>query len=101
MEADLEKEPEDYHAEPDWSFRINNQAMSALNFKDLEKPHLSKLGERFLSSVLLSDMITCMHGGNQISKYFECPPPSLSVYLSAPRPANPRAGARIDLLFFL
>lgn len=81
----------------EWSFRINTQQLSCTNFKDLEKPRLSALGYRYLSAVLLTNMRTCLNRMNQISEYFECPPPTLDEYLSAPRVENARVGAQYDL----
>ena len=46
---------------------------------------------------LLNELITPPKSMNQISEYFECPPPTLDEYLSAPRVENARVGAQYDL----
>ena len=81
----------------EWGFRIVTQQWGAVNFKDLEKSGLSSLGYRFLAAILLTNMRTCLNGINQISTYFDCPPPSLVEYLSKPYEEDPRMHATLDI----
>jgi hypothetical protein len=81
----------------EWCFRIVTQQWGAINFRDLEKSGLSSLGYRFLAAVLLTNMRTCLNGMNQISTYFDCPPPSLLEYLSKPYEQDPRVHSTMDI----
>ena len=54
----------------------------ALDFVREEKLGLKLIGMKYLVAVMLRNFITCVRGGNQISKYFRCSTPSLKSFTS-------------------
>lgn len=57
------------------TFRLFQQPKS---LKVLE----SAVGANYLVSCHILNILTILRGGNQISSYFNCPPPSLHTYLN-------------------
>lgn len=55
----------------------------------------SPCGAYYLAAILMSNIMTCLRGGNQISQQFQCPPPSLNEYLEE----NDEFGAVEDVNF--
>ena len=81
----------------EWGFRLNVQHWSCMNFIELEKYGTSSLGSRYFCAVILNNLRTCVNGLNQVSLYFDCPPPTLPEYLSAPAPENRRPFAVLNI----
>ena len=79
----------------EWGFRVINQTWASLGRKDFQKIRKTKVGNWYLLAVILTNVRTCVNGVNQISAYFDCPPPSLPEYLAAPRPELVRPYARM------
>jgi DDE superfamily endonuclease len=81
----------------EWGFRVVNQTWASLSKGDAQKPGKSRLGANYLAAVILTNVRTCLNGMNQISAFFDCKPPTLPEYLSAPRPDNVRPYRLIDI----
>lgn len=42
----------------------------------------SAVASHYMVSVLLENMLVCLRGGNQVSDYFSCAPPTVEEYLA-------------------
>lgn len=60
---------------------------NSLRYRPANRVNVNPIGKHFFVAAIFTNCRTCMRGGNQISQYFDLPPPSLDVYLSAPKPA--------------
>jgi hypothetical protein len=66
----------------EWGYSRVSSLWRHLNFKDNQKVFLSPIGAQYMVAVLLTNVVTCLDSGNQISDYFGVAPPSLEVYLA-------------------
>jgi hypothetical protein len=83
----------------EWCFRIVNQVWQAMSFKPFQKAALTPSAVRYHDAVLLTNFRTCLKGGNQISFYFKCKPPTLEEFISKPRPPGHNRWAEFAELF--
>jgi hypothetical protein len=60
----------------------------ALDFLRTARGAQTHVGIKYLVSVILRNFLTCIRGRNQISKFFDCAPPTLGEFLR-PRPQRP------------
>lgn len=65
----------------EWFFGMMKQTWSFIDWQKKHKILLSPVAKFVKISVLLVNCHTCIRGGNQISDFFDCPPPSLYEYL--------------------
>lgn len=82
----------------EWGFGHVYNLWESLRFLPLKKAGLTPVGKHFLVCVLLTNMRTCIRGGNQVSMYFECETPSFQEYISVPRPAHTRIDELVEHL---
>lgn len=66
-------------------FSLINKNFPAMKFTSNEKPLVSPIAVRYMLAGLLTNLKTCMEGGNEISEMFACDPPTLNEYLSLPK----------------
>lgn len=57
------------------------QHFSALDFVRCERVGDGEVAKKYLVACFLRNVMTCVRGGNQISQYFSCSPPSLGEFL--------------------
>lgn len=57
------------------------QAFSAMDFVRTERVGDGDVCKRYLVACFLRNVMTCVRGGNQISEYFGCYPPTLEDFL--------------------
>lgn len=77
----------------EWTFGRIFSLWRRLSFVPRMQVGVSPLGKLYLVCVILSNVHTCLNGGNQTAYYFGGEPPTLEEYLSAPRPARRRSRA--------
>ena len=65
----------------DWIFKEVKLQFSAIDFKRKMKVREHPVGMIYLASILLSNFRNCLHP-NQMSRYFDCPPPDLTTYVN-------------------
>ena len=66
----------------EWCFGRVAQLWQFIDFSKTHKLHSTSPARTYLNAQFLTNCHNCMYGGNQISQYFECPPPSLHDYLN-------------------
>lgn len=64
----------------EWGYSRVSRLWKHLNFKDNLKVFKSPIGAQYAVGVLLTNAVTCIDRGNQISQYFRCMPPTLEEY---------------------
>jgi hypothetical protein len=64
----------------EWGYSRVSRLWKHLNFKDNLKVFKSPIGAQYMVAVLLTNAVTCVDRGNQISDYFRCLPPTLEEY---------------------
>lgn len=57
------------------------QRFSAMDFTRTERVRHGEVCKKYLVACFLKNCMTCIRGGNQISKYFDCSPPTLHEFL--------------------
>lgn len=57
------------------------QTFSAMDFVRTERQADGDVCKKYLIACFLRNCMTCMRGGNQISEYFDCYPPTLDEFL--------------------
>jgi hypothetical protein len=57
------------------------QSFSAMDFGRTQRVGDGDVCKKYLVACFFRNCMTCIRGGNQISKYFECYPPSLEKFL--------------------
>lgn len=57
------------------------QQFSAMDFSRTERKGDGEVCKKYLVACFLRNCMTCIRGGNQISDYFGCYPPTLDVFL--------------------
>lgn len=65
----------------EWVFKEVTSKWAFVSMKNQQKYLLSPLGVQYRVGTLLSNIHSCLNGGNEISQFFDCPPPSLAEYL--------------------
>lgn len=65
----------------EWIFGIATKLFQSVNFRPGQRSLQCPVGQQFSVMILLTNAHTCMYGGNQISRYFDQRPPTLSEYL--------------------
>lgn len=68
----------------EWFFGILKRTFAFMDWNQKHKILLSPVAKFMKVSVLLANCHTCLNGGNQISDFFNCQPPTLEEYLSMP-----------------
>lgn len=66
----------------EWAFGLVTKYWGFNSYKPAHKPGLSPVAGYYIVSVLLTNIQTCLKGGNQISDKYRLSPPSLERYLS-------------------
>lgn len=59
------------------------QHFSALDFVRTERVGDGEVAKKYLVACFFRNVMTCLRGGNQISEYFGCVPPTLDEFLEA------------------
>lgn len=65
----------------EWFFGIVKRSWAFIDWNKKHKILLSPVAKMVKVSVLLANCRTCIKGGNQISEFFNCSPPTLEDYL--------------------
>lgn len=65
----------------EWGFKEVTQCFPAINYRTGQRLLLSPVGLQYKVAVILTNAITCFRGGNQTSKFFLCPPPSIEEWI--------------------
>lgn len=63
---------------------------NSLRCRPATRINVNPIGKHFVAACILTNCRTCIRGGNQISKYFDCAPPSIAEYLDYPKPPENR-----------
>jgi len=66
----------------EWGFAYIARRWVLLNDKARQKVFESGLEQQYYVAAFLTNLITCVEGGNQTSAYFGCEPPSVEEYMS-------------------
>ena len=66
----------------EWVFGWVNSKFTANQFRHNLKVGLQPVGQIWMVSVLLANCLTCLRGGNQVSKKFGMSPPSIEQYIA-------------------
>ena len=65
----------------EWVFKEVTSKWAFVSMKNQQRYLLSPVGVHYKVATLLSNIHSCLNGGNEISQFFGCPPPSLEEYL--------------------
>ena len=65
----------------EWVFKEMTSKWAFVAMENQQKFLLSPVGVQYKVATLLSNFHSCLNGGNEISQFFDCPPPSLEEYL--------------------
>ena len=66
----------------EWWYGITTNTFQTLDFARWQRQWLTAPALQYFVATLLTNCRTCLDGGNQISKFFNYPPPELGDYLS-------------------
>ena len=66
----------------EWLFGVVKGLWAFIDWNKKHKILLSPVAKLIKISVLLTNCHTCIKGGNQLSYFFDCPPPTLDEYLN-------------------
>jgi hypothetical protein len=66
----------------EWGYSRVSRLWQHINFKDNQKVFKSPIGAQYMVAVLLTNAITCIDRGNEISDYFGCAPPTLEDFFA-------------------
>ena len=66
----------------EWGFKHINCRWEFLNKKATQKLLEAPLRKQYMCAAFLSNLITCVGGGNQTSAFFNCAPPTVAQYLA-------------------
>eukprot|EP00644_Phytophthora_capsici_P002452 jgi/Phyca11/543127/estExt2_Genewise1Plus.C_PHYCAscaffold_110191 len=72
----------------EWLFGIVKTKWAFLDWNKKHKILLTPVARMVRTAVLLTNAMTCIRNGNQISKYFNCAPPTLEEYFRKPVQAH-------------
>lgn len=67
----------------EWGFGIVLRLWPQVDYKSTQKLWACAVGKMYQVAVLLTNLHTCMRGGNQLSDTFQLAPPSPSAYLAS------------------
>lgn len=65
----------------EWGFKEVTGKFAFVNLKPQQKFLMSPVAKQYRVATLLSNMHSCLNGGNEISQYFGVLPPTLEEYL--------------------
>ncbi|CAB1104801.1 unnamed protein product [Ectocarpus sp. CCAP 1310/34] len=65
----------------EWGFKEMTSKWTFVDMKPQQKYLLSPVGKQYRVATLLSNIHSCLNGGNQISQFFDVQPPTLQEYL--------------------
>lgn len=80
----------------EWMFGIVYSLWELLRRRTAIMLGQSSGGKWYACAVILTNVRTCVRGGNSVSRFFDCNPPSLAEYLAAPKPHTSRYKRRIE-----
>ena len=66
----------------EWGYSRVAALWKHINFKENQKVFKSPIGAQYMVAVLLTNAVTCIDGGNEISDYFGSTPPTLEHFLA-------------------
>lgn len=66
----------------EWFFGILKRVWAHIDWHKKHQLELSPIADLINVAVLLTNCNTCVRGGNQISDFFRCPPPTIEDYLT-------------------
>jgi hypothetical protein len=66
----------------EWGYSRVTRLWKHLNYAENQKVFKSPIGAQYMVAVVLTNVLTCVDGGNEISDYFQCAPPTLEEYLA-------------------
>ena len=66
----------------EWLYGIVTNTFQTLDFKRWQRQWCTAPALQYFAAVFLTNCRTCLEGGNQISRFFQCSPPDLGDYLS-------------------
>jgi nuclease HARBI1 len=66
----------------EWGYSRVSRLWQHINFTDNQKVFKSPIGAQYMVAVLLTNAITCIDRGNEISDYFGCAPPTLEEFFA-------------------
>lgn len=69
----------------EWGYGRTRQLWQALNFATNLQIFKSPIAAMYVCAVLLTNAVTCIEGGNIVSDYFGCLPPTLRTLFSTLR----------------
>lgn len=72
----------------EWMFGILKRKWAFIDWNKKHKILLTPVARMVRVAMLLTNAATCMSGGNQISDYFNCAPPTLEQYFRKPIEPN-------------
>ena len=65
------------------------QQFAALDYTRTQRLEDRQVSKQYLVAIFLLNVRTCLRGGNQISKFFDCDPPTLAEFLHDRDPNDP------------
>ena len=65
----------------EWWYDVIHNTFQSLDFVRWQRQHLTVPALQYAVGMLLVNCRTCMDGGNRISGYFGCSPPTLDSFL--------------------
>ncbi len=77
----------------EWMFGRVYNLWRRLQFVPRMQVCSTPLGKVYMVCAILTNIHTCLNGGNQVSFYFGATPPTLDEYLAAPRPQHRQSRA--------
>ncbi|KAF4029261.1 DDE superfamily endonuclease [Phytophthora infestans] len=80
-ESDFNSEMSRLRESVEWNFKCMKTLWSYVEYNKQQKVRLSPVGKFVKVAMLQTNCHNCYYGGNQISQYFDLPPPSLQDYL--------------------
>ena len=66
----------------EWWYDVIHNTFQSLDFVRWQRQHLTVPALQYAVGMLLVNCRTCLDGGNRISQYFECTPPTLDSFLN-------------------
>jgi hypothetical protein len=72
----------------EWGYGRVRQLWQALNFATNMQIFKSPIAAMYVSAVILTNAVTCIEGGNIVSDYFGCRPPTMKTLFSTLKAAD-------------
>ena len=66
----------------EWGYGRTRNLWQSLNFATNQQIFKSPIAAWYICAVLFTNAVTCIEGGNIVSDYFNCPPPTLRALFS-------------------